>query len=145
MPDGQLLSVNTSSIGKSIWGDLGFDRFRTNTVALQQASNEVPGDPKVHTRNEWRNPRIRHDDPSYILPFEVEQRLADDFAFIAAAEEGVKAISAVALEESLGPAGLTIRLAANESVPECVPDIFKKIFNLLGRCARRSAYSSSIG
>ncbi|MCJ1464795.1 hypothetical protein MMC07_003408 [Pseudocyphellaria aurata] len=137
MPDGQLLSVNTSSIRKSIWRDIDRDRFRRNIVALQRASNQVPCDPKVHTRNEWRNPRISHDDPSYTLPFEVEQRLADDFAYIAAAEEGVKAVSAVALEESLDPAGLTMRLAANESVPERVPHIFKKIFNLLGRCARR--------
>lgn len=140
MPDGQVLSVNTSSARKSIWRGVDRDQFRTNIVALQRASNQVPCDPKVHTRKEWRNPRIRQDDPSYLLPFEVEQRLADDFAFLAAAEEGVKAVSAVALEESLDPAGLTIRLAANETVPEHVPDTFKTIFGLLGRCAKRSAY-----
>lgn len=144
MPDGQLLSVNTSSAGKSIWRGLDRNQFRTNIVTLQRASNQVPCDPKVHTRKEWRNPRIRHDDSSYVLPFEVEQRLADDFAFIAAAEEDVKAVSAVALEESLDPAGLKITLAANETVPERVPDTFKVIFDLLGRCAKRSAYPSSI-
>lgn len=140
MPDGQLLRVNTSSPGKSIWRGLNRDQFRTNVVTLQRASNEIPCDPKIHTRNEWHNPRIRHDDPSYVLPFEVEQRLADDFAFIAAAKEGVKAVSAVALEESLDPAGLTIRLAANQTLPERVPDTFKMIFNLLRKCAQTSAY-----
>lgn len=144
MTDGQFLSVNTSSAPKSIWRGLGHDQFRTNIVALQRASNQVPCNPKIHTRKEWHNPKIRHHDASYVLPFEVEQRLADDFAFIAAAEEGVKAVSAVALEERRDPAGLTIRLAANETVPERVPDTFKKIFNLLGRCAQRSAYLSSI-
>ncbi|MCJ1429447.1 hypothetical protein MMC29_007361 [Sticta canariensis] len=136
MPDGQLLRVNTSSPGKSIWRGLDRDRFRTNIVALQRASNQVPCDPKIHVRNEWHNPKIRHNDPSYVLPFEVEQRLADDFALIAAAKEGVKAVSAVALEESLDPAGLTIRLAANETLPERVPDTFKMIFNLLQKCAK---------
>lgn len=144
MPDGQLLSVDTSSDAKSIWRGLDRNQFRTNIVALQRASNQVPCDPKKHSRNEWHNPRISHDDPSYLLPFEVEQQLADDFAFIAAAEEGVQAVSAVALEESLDPAGLTIRLAANETVPERVPDTLKIIFKLLGRCAKRSAYPSSI-
>ncbi|MCJ1262668.1 hypothetical protein MMC22_002538 [Lobaria immixta] len=137
MPGGQVLSVNTSSARKSIWQGVDREQFRTNIVALQRASNQVPCDPKVHTRKEWHNPRIRQDDPSYVLPFEVEQRLADDFAFLAAAEEGVKAVSAVALEESLDPAGLTVRLAANETVPEHVPDTFKTIFSLLGRCAKR--------
>lgn len=144
MSDGQLLMVNTSSPGKSIWRGLDRDQFRTNIVTLQRASNEVPCDPKVHTRNEWHNPRIRHNDPSYVLPFEVEQRLADDFAFIAAAKEGVKAVSAVALEESLDSTGLTIRLAANGTLPERVLDTFKMVFNLLQRCAKTSAYLSSI-
>lgn len=144
MSDGQLLNVNTSSPGKSIWRGLGRDQFRRNILALQRASNDVPCDPKIHVRNEWHNPRVRYDNPSYVLPFEVEQRLADDFAFIAAAKEGVKAVSAVVVEESLDPAGLTIRLAANQTLPERVPDTFKVIFNLLQKCATTSAYLSSI-
>lgn len=136
----QLQKVNTATARASIWRGLSQATFRNDISTLQQDSNEVPCDPKVHTREEWRNPRIRQDDPSRILPFQVEQRLADDFAFLAAADEGVKAVSAVALEESVDPAGLVVRLAANETVPKGVPDTFKAMFDLLRQCASKSAY-----
>ncbi|KAJ4341276.1 hypothetical protein N0V95_007282 [Ascochyta clinopodiicola] len=46
------------------------------------------------------------------MPLHVEQQLADDFAFLAAIEEGAQSVAAVCLEEHVQPAGLTIRFAA---------------------------------
>lgn len=137
----QLLPVITASKAESIWRDVTQDEFRRNVVALQRASNEVPGDPKIHSRNQWSNPRIRVDDPNYVLPFSVEQRLADDFAFLAAAEEGVKTVSAVGLEQGIEHHGMIVRIAANDTVPQDVPKVFKLMFELLVRCAGKSGYS----
>lgn len=141
IPDGPLLAVNTASGQKSIWQHLNYDQFRTKVVALERASKEVPCDRKFHQRKEWHNPRICNNDPSRLLPFEVEQRVADDFAFLAAAEEGAKGVSAVGLEESTDPLGLVIRLAANGFVPQIVPGTFKAIFDLLHRCAIKSIFN----
>lgn len=140
IPDGPLLAVNTASGQKSIWRHLNYDQFRTKIVALERASKEVPCDRKFHQRKEWRHPRICNDDLSRLLPFEVEQRVADDFAFLAAAEEGAKGVSAVGLEESTDHLGLVIRLAANGLVPRKVTDTFKVIFDLLHRCAIKSVF-----
>ncbi len=144
--DDQLLNVNTASAEASIWQGLEHDCFRADIVALQRASHEVPCDPKVYDRGQWHNSRIRLDDPSRLLSFEVEQRVADDLAFLAAAYEGVKAVSAVALEESVDPVGLVIRLAANGVVPQKIAETFRPIFDLLRRCAARSvSFSFSVG
>lgn len=138
IPNRPLLAVNTAFGQKSIWKNLKYDQFRTKVVALERASKEVPCDRKFHQRKDWHNPRICNDDASRLLPFEVEQRVADDFAFLAAAEEGSKGVSAVGLEESTD--GLVIRLAANGFVPQKVADIFKAIFDLLHRCAIKSVF-----
>ena len=140
----QVLPVNTAARADSIWRDLTHDEFRRNVVALQRVSNEVPGDPKIHSRNEWAEPRIRFDDLSYILPFSIEQRLADDFAFLAAAEEGVKAVSAVGLEQDVEHHGMIIRLAANDTVPQEVPNTFSLMFELLVQCAGKSGYRAFV-
>lgn len=140
IPDGPLLAVNTASGQQSVWQHLNYDQFRTKVVALERASKEVPREPKFHQRNEWSNPRICNDDSSRLLPFEVEQQVADDFAFLAAAEEGAKGVSAVGLEESIEPLGLVIRLAANGPVPQKVAHTFKAIFDLLHKCAIKSVF-----
>ncbi len=139
----QSLPADTAPILDSVWRYLPRDDFRKNLVALQRVSNEVPGDPAVHLRNNWSEPRIRYDDQNYVLPFSIEQRLADDFAFLAAAEEGVKAVSAVGLEQDVEHHGMTIRLAANDTIPPDVPKIFSIMFDLLVKCAGKSWYSMS--
>ena len=143
MSSGKLLPVRTASAKQSIWRGTNVDNFRTNVVALQRASNKVPSDPEDHSASLWLAQRTNAVDAVHVLPFDVEQRVADDLAFIAAAEEGVKSVSAVALEEHVGEAGLTIRLAANEIIPNNVPSIFRRLFDLMGQCATdRSPYPS---
>ncbi len=141
MLHGQLLPVDTALQPDSIWAGLTQDEFRRNVVALQRASNEVPGDPKIHSRNEWSNPEIWQDDPKRVLPFSIEQRLADDFAFLAAAEEGVKSVSAVGLEQDIERHGMVVRLAANDTIAQDVLRTFELMFDLLVKCAGQSGYS----
>ncbi|KAL2040326.1 hypothetical protein N7G274_006769 [Stereocaulon virgatum] len=135
-PSGRL-PVNTANKDQSIWRGLDRDTFRRHIVALQQASAEVPSDPVVYSTNEWLASRSARYGKGYSLPFDVEQRIVDDIAFIAAAEEGPKEVSAVALEEQLGHKGLIFRVAANEKLPNGVENMLKTAFRLLSRCASR--------
>ena len=132
------LAVDTATLGNSIWRKIGWNTFRHHIVALQRASNEVPSDPVVHSAAQWQAAHRESNDDARTLPFDVEQRLADDIAFLAAAEEGPKEISAVVLEEQYEPGGLIIRLAANESVPRGVEDTLRAMFDLLSQCSSRS-------
>ena len=144
MSNGQLLPVQTASKKQSIWQGTNLNTFRTNVVTLEDVSNRVPSDPEDNSARLWLLTQGTNAVNSvYLLPFDVEQRVADDLAFIAAAEEGVKSVSAVALEQHVGATGLTIRLAANEIIPKDVPSIFRRLFDLMSQCATdRSPYPS---
>ena len=132
------LAVDTASFGNSIWRKVGWNTFRNHIVALQRASNEIPSDPLVHSATQWQAAHGDSHDDARTIPFHVEQRLADDIAFLAAAEEGPKEIAAVVLEEQSESGGLIIRLAVNESVPRGVEDTLRAMFDLLSQCSRRS-------
>ena len=132
------LAVNTAHNDQSIWQNVDRDTFRRHIISLQQASNEVPSDPVVYSASEWLATHETGNGLAYSLPMDVEQRLADDLAFIAAAEEGPKEVSAIALEEQVDPPGLLILLAANEKFPVGVEDMLKACFRLLSQCASRS-------
>ncbi|KAL8684987.1 MAG: hypothetical protein Q9218_008037, partial [Villophora microphyllina] len=123
-------AVRTASIGDSIWKGLGEDAFRRNVVNLAKAS-EVPGSPRTYSSIDWsqRCPSRSHD--SFSLAFDDEQRIADDLAYVAASQEDVRSVSAVALEEHPNPPGLTVRLAANASIPDQVVDHLRHILQFL--------------
>ena len=143
MSNGNLLPVRTASANQSIWRGTNLNTFRTNVVTLQDVSSRVPSDPEDNSACLWLAQGKKAVNSVHLLPFDVEQRVADDLAFIAAAEEGVKSVSAVALEQHVGVAGVTIRLAANETIPKDVPGIFRRLFDLMSQCATdRSPYPS---
>lgn len=138
MSNDNKLPVQTSSPAQSIWRDVDQNRFRMKVVELEKASQEVPRDPKVYRESDWLRSSVREGENRRVLPFGVEQQLADDLAFIAATEEGVDAVSAVGLEEAAERDGIVIRLAANEGIRENVQETFETIFGLLKQCALRS-------
>ena len=140
--DEHLLPVQTASAKQSIWWDVKLDPFRRHVIALQQASNKVPSDPQDYSARSWLARRTNASELNYVLSIDAEQRLADDLAFIAAAEEGVKTISAVTLEQDVEGVDLTVRLTANETIPKLVPSTFKNLFEQLAKCASKSAYST---
>ena len=129
------LPLKTASAANSIWRHSNEDDFRTRVVALEKASGEVPGDPKVHSAQEWPEIISQQSDTKYQLPFLVEQRLADDLAFIAAAKEDPKAVSAATVQERSDGLGSLIRLAANDGVLPEVEDTFRAMLELLASCA----------
>ncbi|KAL8786973.1 MAG: hypothetical protein Q9195_007985 [Heterodermia aff. obscurata] len=131
------LQLKTASAANSIWRESNEDDFRTRVVALEKASGEIPSDPKVHSAERWSEISFQHNNRQRLLPFLVEQRLADDFAFVAAAKEHPKAVSAATVQERSDGLGLIICLAANDGVLPEVEDTFKAMLDLLARCAAR--------
>lgn len=129
------LPVSTAGKEQSVWRDLDQDTFRRHIIDLQRASNEVPADPMVHSATDWQANHSIKNKQERILPFEVEQQIADDIAFVAATEEGHKEISAVTLEEQVEPDGLVVRLAANEVISKGIQTALEAMFDLLKRCA----------
>ena len=126
--------VNTAAPGDSIWRDIDQARFRKQIDDLKH-KNEVPGAPNIHNFKTWRK---RRDEPPRLLPLEVEERIANDIAFLAAARKDVKSVSAVALEEANDSGGVTVRLAANEVIEAPVIGALGSIFSLLQDCAGKS-------
>ena len=136
----QRLAVKTAAKKDSIWRGLPEDRLRNHMVALERASNGVPDDAKVHLLTKWESARGHRQESSRRLPLLVEQRLADDLAFIAAAGENVKAVSAVAIEERIDTPGLIIRLAANDLVSANVVEALRTMLLTIVKCAGRSTW-----
>ena len=137
MLDDQHLAVKTATKRTSIWHGLPEPRFRERMVTLERASKEIPEDPKVHSLRTWQDSR-----PGELterrLPLAIEQRLADDLAFVAANAESVKSVSAVAIEECFNPPSLRIRLTANGVASSEVLEALEFMLLTLSRCARRS-------
>ena len=132
------LPVRTASNKQSIWRDLSESTFREHMVALAKASKEVPAGPQVHSLPEWQQKHQGNNSVIQQLPIELEQRFADDFAFIAATEDNAKAVSAVGLEERPDGAGMTVRLAGNDTLPPQTAASLQAVLDDLGQCASRS-------
>ena len=136
----QSLDVRTASQNRSIWRDIGEDTFRNHVVQLAQKSNEVPDHPRVHSLQDWEQLHPAQCSISRTLSLAVEQYLADSIAFVAAAEEGAKYVSAVGIEELRNHAGLVVRLAVNNTAPQHVAEALKQVFDSLQNCASRRAF-----
>ena len=135
MPAEQPLPVNTASKKDSIWRDINQSAFRKCIHDLAE-KNDFPGNQKVHSYQEWKGRGIASNDRNHVLPFDVEERLANDFAFIAAAKKEVEAVSAVVLEEAADSQSLIVRLAANGTISEVVMSRLTSILATLQKCAR---------
>ena len=137
MPPVARLDPRTASPAQSIWRDVSEDEFRRHIIALQEISSDVPADPEIHSAVVWQEEAAHHDSRRRLLPFDVEHRLADDLAFIAAAKEDPKAVSAAIVEEASNGAGLSIRLAANDGILREIAMTFRVMCHILSRCAGR--------
>ena len=140
MPPVARLDPRSASAAQSIWHDVSEDEFRRHIVALDRKLGEVPADPKIHSVAVWQKRAAHYDSHHRLLAFPDEHRLADDLAFIAAAKEDPKAVSAAAVEESLNGSGLIIHLAVNDGVLPEVADTFRTICRILSRCASQRTY-----
>lgn len=109
-------------------------------MALERVSNGIPDDARVHSIQSWQSSRAHEQGTNQQLPLLLEQRLADDLAFVAAAEENVKMVSAVAIEERVDTMGLVITLATNDVVSANVSGTLRSMLLLLKKCAGRSTW-----
>lgn len=122
------LDPDTAPANRSIWKNIDHAALDLQTQALFNKQH-VTG-----RRSYASSPAV---DDSYLLPFEVEKSLADDFAFIAACEPQVDFVSAVAIEQLADDQSLVIKLAANEGVATYVKDKFDDIVAVLKSRARK--------
>jgi hypothetical protein len=122
------LQTQTADPENSIWRHLPEDTFRHHLVNLEKITNAVPVEPQTFPL-ELQNQKSKD---NYSLPLSVEQQIADDFAFLAAIEEGAQSVAAVCLEEHFKPTGLTVRFAALDlSLNDHVKDALEAITNTL--------------
>lgn len=138
MLDGKPL--RTAKPNSSIWKRLSEDDFRRTVIALSRATNGVPVDSKLW----WSTSRSSQSLPSLtddrLLSSKTERRLADDIAFISAAQEGVESVTAVCIDELREPPGLVFRIAANEGIREEIRGALQRICECLMSCAQTGGH-----
>lgn len=100
---------------------------------LEEITNSVPVEPQTFPLALPSN----GSKDNYTLPLSVEQQIADDFAFLAAIEEGAQSVAAVCLEEHIQPPRLTVRFAALDlSLNDQIKDALNAISDALSTRAR---------
>lgn len=124
--------LDTALTQNSIWNAVSRDEFFRKTTELEQ---KVAGPAVVYTASQW--PDAVAKDSGFGFSFDIEQQLADDFAFLAAREIGTFHVSAAAIELSAGGNNMMVRLAANEGIEEKVRSMFEELLEQLRKCARR--------
>lgn len=133
-----MLPPKTANPGESVWDVVGRVQFDDDVSALMR-HNQATGTIKNYSLDELRLHSGQSDLIS--LPIDIECQLADDIAFVAAFEEGVRTVTAATVETL--PDGLRVVLAANEGVQSQVIDAFKDVFDLLKACAELRKSSDS--
>ncbi|KIX97397.1 uncharacterized protein Z520_06849 [Fonsecaea multimorphosa CBS 102226] len=133
MPDRKPL--RTANPDNSIWKGLSEDAFRRTIIALSRATGGVPVDSKDWWSTTDHEESLPPSTTIRLLPYQTEQRLADDLAFISAAQEGVESVAAACVEEIREPPGLIFRVAANEGIREEIRTALEQICACLMSCA----------
>lgn len=143
LKDQQYLPVSTAPPDDSIWQGINQATFRQNIASLEKSFKTRPGPKEAVPRDGWEKRRAELSSQDYIIPFNTEQQLAEDFAFLVAAEPESKVTSAVCIEEQSEPEGLVVRLAADEPVTTRVRKALKDILGLLvDRAKKRLSLNS---
>jgi hypothetical protein len=99
-----------------------------NALSNKLGDRQSPQIPKNYRIKETRDFRERGE---YTLSYEEELHLADHFAFLAHATEGVEFVSAATIEELHDPPGFNVRLASNHTPTEYVRDGLGKILEIV--------------
>jgi hypothetical protein len=114
-------AVATALPGESIWKGINRAAFERTAFALKEHAPE----PRDYTKLERSATCC-----GATLPLEVEQRLASDFAFLAATSSRPSAVAAATIECS--SSGLmTVRLAANEGIEDGDFRAMEEVANIL--------------
>ncbi|KAJ4353928.1 uncharacterized protein N0V89_005659 [Didymosphaeria variabile] len=138
--------VSTAPSERSIWTSVQDETtFRQAAVDLALTTSEcpwdadiglppLPGAPHIGDYIDVPQPQPERED-KYILSEQIEHRLANDFALIAASREAVFSVTAACVEEHADTGGhlkgLKLWLAANEGVSEELKDSLTDIWDCL--------------
>ena len=109
-----MLHVQTAAKDHSVWRGLGEKTFMGNVESLVTPTGKVAGSVQIYKDRGLSTGNDRGSD--YVLPFGAERQLANDFAFVAAAEASAKAVSAITITENVGGKGMIIRIAVNQTI-----------------------------
>ena len=135
--------IRTRNPDESIWLDVPEDAFRHHLVDLEGRTNAVPIAPRVLNPAEWLLTCASKN--THTLPLVVEQQLADEFACLAAVEEGAQSVAAVCIEEYLEVPRLALRFAALDiSLNDAVKSALQEISTILSRGAAETSTCNSI-
>jgi hypothetical protein len=138
-----MLQRQTNSTKNTIWRPINQIEFFNNVKRVHDACGDAPQPPRVFDRKLPANASAHMS--SYQLPLEVEYQLANDFAFLAAAYEGAKSVTATTLTEDAQSTGLTLTVASNAGVSEAVEVALRQICQELQRCSSSGRYSLNGG
>jgi hypothetical protein len=134
--------IRTAEPDKSIWLFLNEDKFRQHLVNLEERTNAVPIAPQIFDASEWILGSPYASSSLHTLPFDVEQQLADDFAYLAAVEEGAQSVAAVCIEEHPREPRLTLRFAAlDTSLNDAIKAALREISTVLAKLSTESSAS----
>lgn len=135
--------ARTANPNSSVWLDLPEDTFRHHLVKLEERTNAVPIGPQASLPEGWLRTSPYNSQTSHGLPLEIEQQLADDFASLAAVEEGAQSVAAVCIEEHVRPSRLTLRFAALDiSLNDAVKTALQEAADILAQAASDSGENS---
>ena len=121
-------SIKTATIEDSIWRDIPEGTFRQHLVMLEERTNAIPIKPWTSSSKEGDTPSTAN---FYTLTISEEQKLADDFAYLAAVGEGAQSVAAVCVEENASSRSMCIRLAAADAVDTKVKIHLEEVGQLL--------------
>jgi hypothetical protein len=109
------LDLCNAQSGNSIWRDVPEDIFRRHLVELEERTNAVPTESETFSAEAWQSTRGSFAN-EHVLTLAVERQLADDFALLAAVEEGAQSVAAACIEERSDGQGMVVRFAAMDAV-----------------------------
>jgi len=136
-----MLQRQTSSTKNTIWRPIKELQFFKNVKRVHDTCGDAPRPPQVFDRKLPATAGAQVS--SYKLPLEVEYQFANDIAFLAAAYEGAKSVSATTVSENTQSTGLTLTLASNAGVSKDVKVALSKICQELQRCSSTGKHSLS--
>ena len=128
-----MLQSQTKSTKNTIWRPIREIEFFKNVKRVHDACGDCPRPPQVFDRRPPATASAYVS--SYKIPLEVEYQLVNDLAFIAAAYEGAKSVSAAAVSENAQSRGMTFTVASNAGVPKDVEAALREICHELQRCS----------
>ncbi|KAI9730966.1 MAG: hypothetical protein M1818_008042 [Claussenomyces sp. TS43310] len=115
----------------NFWTPVDKMKFHQKIVGLYNWNREPYG------AEDYRNQVVQESD-QYVLTCGEELHIADHIAFLAQSEEGARTVSAATLEEHKGGAGLTIRIAGNQTPSQGVLHGLEEIMKIVQAYAAKA-------